>query len=159
MRSHSSGDVPATPIPNPVPTLSTSPSGAGPGSSDTARRQPSSVVTSATTTAALPPSSVMMRQVSSTAASSRSTQTTDAPSRAAPHGDRPAVADRRVRVAVRAGAGADHRDAPAGEERGHRGTGALPPLRRRPAGTPSASASALGSSSMRRERSTVVSMR
>src|SRR6202789_1652339 len=81
--SQSSMDVPATPMPKPVPTLSTSPSGASPGSSETARRHPSSVVTSATTIAAFPPSSVISRHVSSTAASSRSTQTTDAPSRAA----------------------------------------------------------------------------
>src|SRR5580704_9076716 len=83
VRSQSSGDVPATPMPKPVPTLSTMPSGVSPDSSATASRQPSSVVTSATTTAALPPSSVMRRQVSSTAPSSLSTQTTDAPSRAA----------------------------------------------------------------------------
>src|ERR1700722_16769179 len=81
--SQSSMDVPATPMPKPVPTLSTSPSGANPGSSEMARRHPSSVVTSATTIAAFPPSSVISRHVSSTAASSRSTQTTDAPSRAA----------------------------------------------------------------------------
>src|ERR1700677_982552 len=81
--SQSSMDVPATPMPKPVPTLSTRPSGANPGSSETARRHPSSVVTSATTIAAFPPSSVISRHVSSTAASSRSTHTTDAPSRAA----------------------------------------------------------------------------
>ena len=146
-------------MPKPVPTLSTSPSGATPGSSETARRQPSSVVTSATTTAALPPSSVMTRQVSSAAASSRSTQTTDAPSRAA----RTAMA----RPLPTGASGSREGWVPAPitvMQRPSRsvviGSPAVrAPYSAGPPGTLCASASARGSSGRRNERSTVVNMR
>ncbi len=154
--SQSSMDVPATPMPNPVPTLSTRPSGASPGSSETARRQPSSVVTSATTMAAFPPSSVISRHVSSTAASSRSTQTTDAPSRAArtamarplptgASGSRDGCVPAPITVMLRP-ASSDVMPVRADPQSG-------------PPGTLRASASARGSSGMRSDRSTVVSIR
>ena len=156
--SQSSMDVPATPMPKPVPTLSTSPSGANPGSSEIAIRHPSSVVTSATTIAAFPPSSVMTRQVSSAAASSRSTQTTDAPSRAArtamarplptgASGSRDGWVPAPITVML---------DPAAATSRNTRAT--TTPYAAGPPGTRRASASARGSSCMRREPSTVVSI-
>ena len=101
-----------------------------------------------------------MRQVSSAAASSRSTQTTVAPSRAA----RTAMA----RPLPTGASGSREGWVPAPMTVMHRPArsgviGAPAPFARPyaagPPGTPSASASALGSSSTRRERSTVVSIR